>query len=128
MTAVGQHLIADLWGCHGLADPAHVEAALKAAVASAGVTLLALKLHHFGPQQGVTGVALLAESHISIHTWPEHGLAAVDIFLCGDTAAVDAALACLVSTLGAARSEITRLPRGRALIASRPANHPTKGA
>lgn len=112
MTAIGQHLIADLTGCDGLADPARVEAALLAGVAAAGATLLAIRLHHFGPQQGVTGVALLAESHISIHTWPEHGLAAVDIFLCGAAPACAPALAALAAALGATGCRETLIARG----------------
>lgn len=112
MTIVGRHLIADLWGCTGLADPAAIHDALIAGVTAAGATLLDLKLHHFGPQQGVTGVALLAESHISIHSWPEHGYAAVDIFLCGAAPALDAALAALATRLAATRIEQRLLPRG----------------
>ena len=72
----GRHLIAELHGCSGLTDVALVEKALTDAATAAGATLLEVKLHAFGPGQGVTGVALLAESHISIHTWPEHGYAA----------------------------------------------------
>ena len=80
----GIHLIADLAASRGLDDPAFVEAALRDAAAAARVTLLGLNLHHFGAAFGVTGVALLAESHISIHTWPERDYAALDIFVCGD--------------------------------------------
>lgn len=80
---IGHHLIADLSGAHRLDDAAHIEACLIAAAAAAGATLLEIRLHSFGPAQGVTGVALLAESHISIHTWPEFGSACVDIFMCG---------------------------------------------
>lgn len=112
MTAIGQHLIADLWGCDGLADPAVIEGALRSAATAAGATLLDLKLHHFGPQQGVTGVALLAESHISIHSWPEHGYAAVDIFLCGEAPGLAAALDCLVMRLNAKRITHTQIVRG----------------
>ena len=114
MTAIGQHLIADLWGCDGLADPAVIEGALRSAATAAGATLLDLKLHHFGPQQGVTGVALLAESHISIHSWPEHGFAAVDIFLCGEAPGLSAALDCLVARLNAKRVTHTQIVRGGA--------------
>jgi S-adenosylmethionine decarboxylase len=114
MKPVGQHLIADLWGCDGLADPARIEQALRLAVTAAGARLLDLKLHHFGPQQGVTGVALLAESHISIHTWPEHGYAAVDIFLCGDDPRLAPALDCLVQQFQARSVQHTLIGRGLA--------------
>ncbi|MFQ5985697.1 MAG: adenosylmethionine decarboxylase, partial [Alphaproteobacteria bacterium] len=60
------------------------EEALREAVAAVGATLLNVELHHFTPNGGVSGVAVLAESHISVHTWPEQGYAAVDIFVCGD--------------------------------------------
>lgn len=79
----GTHLLIDLWGATRLDDLAHVEATLRAAVHAVGATLLDLKVHHFTPNDGVSGIAVLAESHISIHTWPERGYAALDIFVCG---------------------------------------------
>ena len=108
----GTHLLADLFGCDGLDDIDRVEAALRASVKAAGATLLELRLHGFGTGKGVTGVALLAESHISIHTWPEHGYAAADIFLCGRTHDLDAALAALAIGLAADRYEEQRIARG----------------
>ena len=96
---LGHHLIADLEGCVGLDDPQRIEQAIRAAVGAARVTLLDLRLHHFGAGQGVTGVALLAESHISIHSWPEHRFAAVDIFLCAGPDATQRALDALTSYL-----------------------------
>lgn len=118
----GMHLLAELDGCRRLDDPVVIEQALRAATAAAGATLIDLRLHHFGVAQGVTGVALLAESHISIHTWPEHGYAAVDIFLCGATHDPEAALAVLVTRLGAETVTATRLARGMAgAVAGRPA-------
>ena len=81
----GVHLIIDLLGASRLNDLDHIDATLRACVEASGATLLHLHLHHFTPNFGVSGVAVLAESHISIHTWPEHDYAALDIFMCGDT-------------------------------------------
>jgi S-adenosylmethionine decarboxylase len=80
----GRHLIIDLWGGEGLDDIAHVDRTLRRGVEAADATLLHLHLHHFTPNGGVSGVAVLAESHISIHTWPEKAYAALDVFMCGD--------------------------------------------
>ncbi|WP_299322499.1 adenosylmethionine decarboxylase [Parasphingopyxis sp.] len=92
----GRHVLADFHGCTArLDDIGLVERALRAASDAAGATILDLNLHHFGDGQGVTGVALLAESHMSIHTWPEHDYAALDLFLCGRQHNIDAALAVL---------------------------------
>lgn len=79
----GIHLLVDLWEAENLADMAVVRGALVEAAGACGATLLEVQLHGFGPGQGITGVALLAESHISIHSWPEHGYAAIDVFVCG---------------------------------------------
>lgn len=98
--ATGLHLIADIAGASHLGDAAAIEAVLRAAAAAARVRVLGINLHHFGPEQGVTGVALLAESHISIHTWPEEGWAAVDIFVCGSDADANAALVVICAALG----------------------------
>ena len=81
----GTHLILDLWNANNLDNLERIEAALRASVEIAGATLLHIHLHHFTPNKGVSGVAVLAESHISIHTWPERDYAALDIFMCGDT-------------------------------------------
>ncbi len=81
----GTHLILDYWGAKHLSDIKHIEKALRKAVDVTGSTLLHIHLHHFTPNGGISGVAVLAESHISIHTWPERGYAALDIFMCGDT-------------------------------------------
>ncbi len=80
----GRHLLIDLWGARRLDDLALAEATLREAVAAVGATLLHIHVHHFTPNHGVSGVAVLAESHISIHTWPEAGYAALDVFVCGD--------------------------------------------
>lgn len=96
----GHHLIADLAGGSRLDDAAHVETCLIAAAAAAGATLLEVRLHSFGPAMGVTGVALLAESHISIHTWPEYGTSCVDIFMCGQAHDLSAGLNAILAGLG----------------------------
>jgi S-adenosylmethionine decarboxylase len=79
----GVHLLADLWDARNLEDPEHIDTALREAAVTAGATILHSHFHHFTPNGGVSGVVVLAESHISIHTWPERGFAAVDIFMCG---------------------------------------------
>jgi S-adenosylmethionine decarboxylase len=113
MTAhLGLHLIADLYDGSGLDDPALIERAIRDAVLASGVTLLDLRLHHFGPEQGVTGVALLAESHISIHTWPEHRYAAVDIFMCAGEGAAERGLDALCRHLNPGRVSSSALRRG----------------
>ena len=79
----GLHLLVELWGARHLDDPNYVEQALRNAAEDAGATVLHVHLHRFSSSGGVSGVCVLAESHISIHTWPERRYAAVDIFMCG---------------------------------------------
>tara|TARA_R110000868_G_scaffold350251_1_gene611487 strand:- start:1389 stop:1904 length:516 start_codon:yes stop_codon:yes gene_type:complete len=81
----GTHLILDLWGASNISCLETVENTLREAVEACGASLLSIHLHHFTPNSGISGVAVLAESHISIHTWPERGYAALDIFMCGDS-------------------------------------------
>jgi S-adenosylmethionine decarboxylase len=80
----GMHLLVELWDATNLSDVDLTEATLIRAARQAGATVLHSYLHPFGPEMGVSGVVVLAESHISIHTWPERGYAAIDIFMCGD--------------------------------------------
>jgi len=109
--APGLHLLIDLQGCIGLTDAAFLEEVLRGAAAAAEATVIGASFHHFGGG-GVTGVVLLAESHISIHTWPEHDFAALDIFMCG-TARPDLARAHIEARLSPARSTVTEVSRGR---------------
>ncbi|EYD73869.1 S-adenosylmethionine decarboxylase proenzyme, prokaryotic class 1B [Rubellimicrobium mesophilum DSM 19309] len=110
----GRHLLADLYDAVRLTDAAEIEASLKEAAQAAGATILMSHLHVFQSSGGVTGMVLLAESHISIHTWPEHGFAAVDVFMCGEARA-EAALEVIRAALGAGRMVVRREVRGAEL-------------
>jgi S-adenosylmethionine decarboxylase len=109
---VGKHCILELYGCDSvrLNDEAFLRDTITIAAKRAGATLLNLITHAFDPQ-GVTGLALLAESHISIHTWPESGYAAVDVFTCGDHTMPERACAVLATELGAAEHKLTSFRR-----------------
>ena len=87
----GTHLIIEVVDGKGLDDEARIRQAFRDCVEACGATLLHIHTHKFSPQ-GVSGVAVLAESHISVHTWPEIGYGAFDVFMCGDAnphAAID---------------------------------------
>ena len=107
----GVHLIVDLHGAQGLDDIDLIEATLRRCVDAARATLLHIHLHHFSPN-GVSGVAVLAESHISIHTWPDVGYAALDVFMCGQ-AIPDACIPVLREAFKAERVEVNEILRGR---------------
>jgi S-adenosylmethionine decarboxylase len=107
----GVHLIVDLHGAERLNDIDHIEATLRRCVDAARATLLHIHLHHFQPS-GVSGVAVLAESHISIHTWPEAGYAALDIFMCG-SAEPDNCIPVLREAFSAKRVGVNELLRGQ---------------
>ena len=108
----GVHLIVDLYEADGLDDVDHIEETLRRCVAAAGATLLHIHLHHFEPNGGISGVAVLAESHISIHSWPEASYAAVDIFMCGK-ANPDACVPVLREAFKATRIAVSELLRGQ---------------
>ena len=80
----GNHLIIDLFGARHLDDIKYMEQTMRRCIKAAGATSLHFHLHHFTPNGGVTGVAVLSESHISVHSWPEADYAAFDVFMCGD--------------------------------------------
>jgi S-adenosylmethionine decarboxylase len=107
----GVHLIIDLHGAKGLNDIDLIERTLRRCVDAARATLLHIHLHHFQPT-GVSGVAVLAESHISIHTWPDAGYAALDVFMCGK-ADPDACVPVLREAFQAERVEVSEILRGR---------------
>jgi len=120
METLGRHLLIDFHGCAPalLDDPAHLEQALHEAALAAGATVLNATFHRFSPC-GVTGVLLLQESHLAIHTWPERAFAAVDLFTCGRDLDPWQACACLKQALGAARGQAIELRRGQTCLEGR---------
>ena len=112
MEHLGRHVIIELWGCGDVInDAALVENAMRNAVQAANATLLNIFVHEFSPQ-GVTGVAVLAESHLSIHTWPEYGYVAADVFTCGSTTKPNEAAEVLRIAFEATTSSVYELDRG----------------
>jgi S-adenosylmethionine decarboxylase len=112
MEHLGRHVIIELWGCGDVINDAElVQSAMRRAVDAANATLLNIFVHEFSPQ-GVTGVAVLAESHLSIHTWPEYGYVAADVFTCGSTTKPEAAAEVLRIAFEATSADVRELERG----------------
>jgi S-adenosylmethionine decarboxylase len=109
----GEHLIIDLYGANAelLRDESLLDAALRDCVIVAKATLLHIHLHKFLENGGISGVAVLAESHISVHTWPENGYAAFDVFMCGD-ALPNNCVSVLLNVFSPQRHTVTPLLRG----------------
>lgn len=114
METFGRHLLAEYRGCRAplLNDQAAIEALLRRAAEAAGATIVQVVLHRFAPQ-GVSGVVVVEESHLSIHTWPEHAYAAVDFYSCGDCSA-EAAHDVLRAAFDPESAELMIVERGRA--------------
>ncbi len=113
MNALGRHLLVELHDCdrEALNDLDLIrEAMLKAAV-DCGAVVLGESFHRFSPQ-GVSGVVVIAESHISIHTWPEHGYAAADVFTCGTSVNPEIAAKVLIEKLKSKNHTLTEIKRG----------------
>src|SRR5689334_4551791 len=82
-TGLGRHAICEFWGAGHLNDPIRAEQALRDACAAGDLSLIELFVHQFSPH-GLSAVAVIAESHLAIHTWPEYGYVAADFFTCGE--------------------------------------------
>jgi S-adenosylmethionine decarboxylase len=110
---VGHHYIAEASGCDAgiIGKVETVEGILTRAAEVAGVTIWAISFHRFAPN-GVSGVIVISESHLSVHTWPEHGYVALDIFTCGDDAKPEAAVEHALKAFGAKSMHITEVTRG----------------
>ncbi len=107
----GRHLLAELDQCARLPDTGELARLLRRAGEAGGGTVLAVHTHDFGASGGVAGIALLAESHISVHTWPEYCYAAVDVFMCGEAARPEAALDVLARSFGAEQISVQTIAR-----------------
>ena len=108
----GRHLIIDLMGARHLTDEDRIQQAFRDCVKACGATLLHIHTHVFEPNGGVSGVAVLAESHISVHTWPEAGYAAFDVFMCGD-AKPEKCVEVLKRAFTPGRTQVSELLRGK---------------
>lgn len=113
MKALGIHLLIEFWSCNRqkIDDMDYLETIMARAAEVAGATVLKTAFQDFNPQ-GVSGVVVIAESHLTIHTWPEHGYAAVDIFTCGSTVDPWKATRFLESELEAADTQVRDFQRG----------------
>jgi S-adenosylmethionine decarboxylase len=113
LNALGKHLLLELKDCDRevINDLSFLRSVLLTAAGEAGATVLGESFHQFSPQ-GVSGVVIIAESHFFIHTWPEYGYAAVDIFTCGDSVQPERAAEILIRKLGAKNHSILGMQRG----------------
>lgn len=112
MDTLGRHVISELWGCefHKLNDVNSIEKIFVDAALKAGAEIREVAFHQFAPQ-GVSGVVIISESHLTIHTFPEHGYASIDVYTCGD---LDPNIAAdyIAEQLEAKSRETLELPRG----------------
>jgi S-adenosylmethionine decarboxylase len=113
LNALGRHLLVELNDCNRevLNDLDFLRDAMLTAAIRSGAVVLGDSFHRFSPQ-GVSGVVVIAESHLSVHTWPEYGYAAVDVFTCGTTVNPRTAAEVLIERLGAKNHSITEIQRG----------------
>ena len=113
MKALGKHLLLELNGCDHklLNDISFIKETMLAAAKESGATVLGESFHQFSPQ-GVSGVILIAESHLSVHTWPEHGYAGADIFTCGTRVKPEKAAEVIIAKLKPGTHSVILMNRG----------------
>ncbi len=113
MNALGRHVLLELKDCNRevLNNLELLQDVLRSAAQEAGATVLEQYFHHFSPQ-GVSGAIIIAESHLALHTWPEYGYAAVDIFTCGDSVKPEIAVDLLIKIFESKDPTILELKRG----------------
>ncbi len=110
---LGQHLLAEFYECNSniLNNVQLIEDAMTEAAVACGATVITKNFHHFSPF-GVSGVVIISESHLAIHTWPEYGYAAVDLFTCGDSCDPKVAYEYLQKKFNATTAFYSELKRG----------------
>ncbi len=113
MKSLGRHIILELYGVafNMLNDVNEMERVMTEAVRISGATIIRPFFHKFSPQ-GISGIIVVAESHFSIHTWPEYGYAAVDFFTCGDQIRFDVAVKFIKDSLKAVSIQVMEIRRG----------------
>jgi S-adenosylmethionine decarboxylase len=113
LTALGRHLLLELSDCNPevLNDLDFLKDCLHSAAQQIGATVVNECFHEFSPH-GISGVLVISESHLCIHTWPEHNYAAVDIFTCGDSVEPTLAIKPLIESLGSKNPSFIELKRG----------------
>lgn len=113
-TGLGRHLLLELYDCNRevLNQVEPVETILKEAALAANATIIESAFHHFSPY-GVSGVIIISESHLTIHTWPEYGYAAIDVFSCDTEMNMVRLEKMLVSAFGSATHERSIIRRGK---------------
>jgi S-adenosylmethionine decarboxylase len=121
METMGRHVIAELWECEfdKLNDVNFIERTFVEAALKSGAEVREVAFHKFAPQ-GVSGVVIISESHLTIHSFPEHGYASIDVYTCGD---LDPTIAAkyIADALGSQTREMTEIPRGMGPVtASKP--------
>ena len=118
--AIGQHVLVDLYNCHeDLKNSDFVEEVLLEAANKAGATVVSHHFHKFAPC-GVSGVIIIQESHLTIHTWPEHNFASVDIYTCGEEMDFETAVKYLKVKFVSDKIVLKHFERGNHIIASKP--------
>lgn len=113
MHALGTHLLVDLRDCstEAIKDLEYVKDSLVKAAKEASATIVDVSFHEFNPF-GISGMVVIAESHLSIHTWPEYGYAAVDIFTCGDLIKPEIAASYLIERFRSLNPSVVEMKRG----------------
>ena len=129
MKALGRHVLVEFYNCDAevLNNLHHVEQAMKEAAVKAGSTIVDAVFRRFAPH-GISGVVVIAESHLAVHTWPEYGYAAMDLFTCGDKVDPWAARDYLAGVFRAGDSECREIPRGELRVLGEDARHKPAGS